>query len=524
MAVTQEQIKTAFNNLINKIGNNFSFLAEKKANAELDNLTETAEKHFLNKKQVTNCILEAPHGVLEVINNGKAVKVPKGLKVIFGDGKNSDLSLNGFEYTVQNEIIAELSETIDRRHVFFLSVDKDKNKCNIDYRTISSQYFEQAEMPTISVNECTWLNTDANIWYNISEVTKKWEKVYRVKLGYADITNGVITEIKTFQPLRMITYSDRLTDINEPDYTKGETVTYNTVYTAPEDGEIFVATSIGVSSNVFDGQDRNKYTEIWGIIGKKVSVQKTETGGELTKEISYEYPIAGTYNIEIPTNGYYKVWLVGGGGNGISQLNMYSVAANAGGGSGAGFIGELYLNAGRHTVVVGSGGQATTIDGITAGAGGNAAFTNLVNSTAGAGGAISITGQIRNVELQVNGNSGNAGIGAHTPGGASVYGGYGTGGASNSSPTGGYFKLYGMYQESTLSNEINVQGASCYRHRQSVVWDGDGNTVSAGGINSAVIPIHKGNQFMLFTYWANASQISSEIIFYPYKYNTSVNM
>ena len=35
------------------------------ANTDLSNLTDEGEKHFLNKTQITNCILEAPNGVVE---------------------------------------------------------------------------------------------------------------------------------------------------------------------------------------------------------------------------------------------------------------------------------------------------------------------------------------------------------------------------------------------------------------------------------------------------------------------------
>lgn len=50
--------------------------------------------------------MEAPNGVLQVINSGKTVKIPKGLKVLVADGINSDGTLNNFEFELTEDMLA----------------------------------------------------------------------------------------------------------------------------------------------------------------------------------------------------------------------------------------------------------------------------------------------------------------------------------------------------------------------------------------------------------------------------------
>lgn len=99
-------------NFSNKLPTNTSYWAEYYstdyfANKSLSNLNATGEKHFVNKTQVTNCILEAP-----LINSritvwtvsGSTLTIKAGVKVLIPNGRNADGSLNNIEYTVANDI------------------------------------------------------------------------------------------------------------------------------------------------------------------------------------------------------------------------------------------------------------------------------------------------------------------------------------------------------------------------------------------------------------------------------------
>lgn len=130
--------------------------------------------------------------------------------------------------------------------------------------------------------------------------------------------------------------------------------------------------------------------------------------------------------------------------------NGQAYVNGGGGGSGACFMGEIYLTAGDHTITVGGYNGATSVDGlIVAGRGSSGAGNTHIEangywgSSAGVGGTVSVTGQTQNVTMQANGNSGanftgDATATVHSAGGASFYNGWGAGASSNGSPSTGY--------------------------------------------------------------------------------------
>lgn len=185
----------------------------------------------------------------------------------------------------------------------------------------------------------------------------------------------------------------------------------------------------------------------------------TTVTGSPEINFNFETATAGNYTINVPVSGYYSVIVVGAGANGGLALNSYSKNSTWGGGSGAAFVGELYLTEGTHTVTVGGvSGGASSIDGLIVAGGGQAGSGGPYNltPTSGAGGTISVTGTVRNVTLQSNGNKGAAGHNdgfTHTSGGASVYSGYGAGGASNGSASSGFVSI-NIHIPATLNESV----------------------------------------------------------------------
>jgi len=167
--------------------------------------------------------------------------------------------------------------------------------------------------------------------------------------------------------------------------------------------------------------------------------------------------IDGTYTINIQTSGYYSVKLVGGGGGGRNGYN----SPNAYGGSGAAFVGEVYLNTGSHNIVV--GGYNNNGDGadsilydengnvlITAGGGKYATSAGaFLPAYDGAGGTLTIASgvQTQNVTVQSNGGTGASG---------SKYNGYGQGGYSTTQEgrTDGYFSIVLPSASSNISYKV----------------------------------------------------------------------
>ena len=156
------------------------------------------------------------------------------------------------------------------------------------------------------------------------------------------------------------------------------------------------------------------------------------------------FATAGTYSINIPTSGVYDVVAVGGGAGGAWGYDVYGIRHTASGGSGAGFVGKIYIAAGTYTAYVGTGGTPagnggyggaggnTEIVGvISAGGGAAGAYATWGNQTGSAGGVMSISTTVESSSLNVNGNSGVGAFNAASVGGVSVFNGYGKGGDAN---------------------------------------------------------------------------------------------
>ena len=181
----------------------------------------------------------------------------------------------------------------------------------------------------------------------------------------------------------------------------------------------------------------------------------------------HTYQTAGAYALTLPA-GDHEVVLVGGGGGGAqcaqsSMLGFYI----AGGGAGAHYKGVLRLPSGGYTVTVGNGGAAGVANYSFAATAANGGETKLTgpgsvvyvsagggvggrvtgaSGTGGGGGTVSIgsTTTVVSTTSNTSGNSGNGGwnvsIGSAS-GGASVYGGYGWGGANTANGGPGFFQI-----------------------------------------------------------------------------------
>ena len=175
-------------------------------------------------------------------------------------------------------------------------------------------------------------------------------------------------------------------------------------------------------------------------------------------QVLFERTASGSTSFKISETIDANVFLVAGGGGGCGWGNR-----SIGGGSGSGFVGRIIIPAGTYTINVGAGAYGVDIDqdGSTSygGTGGQSSIGNLVVTYGGTGGRVgrdhfdgglgggmpSVNAQIVATNLRVAGNNGSRLSGGNAPGGNSVYGGYGTGGAavnaSGKYGTSGYVKI-----------------------------------------------------------------------------------
>ena len=89
-----------------------------KSNTELDNLSEQGEKHFLNKQQISNCILEIPQRIKYTLQDG-TLTIKKGSQVIVPYGTTNENFTKVGSPTIVDAIASGFSESD-----YLISTDK----------------------------------------------------------------------------------------------------------------------------------------------------------------------------------------------------------------------------------------------------------------------------------------------------------------------------------------------------------------------------------------------------------------
>ena len=110
------------------------------ANSDLSNLTTTGEKHFLNKSQITNCLLEIPQRIKYTLENGTlTIKAGSVVIVPYGtEDKTADLP-KGATFINENFKVydTQYTEDSDGNGKFFVWVELRKDLDIITLKTIS---------------------------------------------------------------------------------------------------------------------------------------------------------------------------------------------------------------------------------------------------------------------------------------------------------------------------------------------------------------------------------------------------
>lgn len=217
------------------------------ANVSLSNLNEVGEKHFLNKTQITNCILEAPNGVATY--SGNTITVKQGLKVLMPNGRNADGSLKNIEYTVPNGSAYNVSTTTTSNAFIIVNNPVSEGEKNV-YIWWDKAVFIQEEEPTnlssvLQNSPIIWYQPSKNIWWYLKRnATTPYDWVDSgglCPIGYFD-KGGTTTiqSLTSYQPVELLKRTDKaqITSWSFPSskYINLTLGAYGSTYTAPADG------------------------------------------------------------------------------------------------------------------------------------------------------------------------------------------------------------------------------------------------------------------------------------------------
>lgn len=187
------------------------------ANSDLSNLTETGEKHFLNKSQITNCLLEIPQRIKYTLENG-VLTILKGSVCIVPYGtedKTADLP-KGATFINENLKVfdTQYTEDADGNGKFFVWVELQNDTQALSFPVTGKgqifYYFKGSEfgftgllLDRISSGTIAPTETNTQYWFDTNNnLVKEYSnkaftgKICSFPLGIGTIgTNDTWTEI-----------------------------------------------------------------------------------------------------------------------------------------------------------------------------------------------------------------------------------------------------------------------------------------------------------------------------------------
>lgn len=215
------------------------------ADTDLSNLTDEGEKHFLNKTQITNCMLEAPNGIATY--SGTTVTVQAGTNYLFPNGRNSNNTLQNTNFTAASNITGTMSGSTAGTFVVFVTSELELIFAN------QSNYFITNTQPT-ALNDSTtagvWFNPQTNLIYQCAATasTPSWSTFEGAICATLSYDGSTITAFNPTYPIELsnklnitldnvtLTTKETVNTWGNYDYTAGIVVPKNTPVTAETNG------------------------------------------------------------------------------------------------------------------------------------------------------------------------------------------------------------------------------------------------------------------------------------------------
>ena len=165
------------------------------ANPDLSNLTSTGEKHFVNKSQITNCLLSIPQLVPQPVVADNTLTFSQGLTVIVPYGKSAPIlevggSLNGGE-------IVDISW--DGQNLFYVvkygakTYTKNKTSNSDEYVLMNAAgalsglpfdfAFSSATEPEVTEQHAIWYDSTNNIVKWSADTGSSWANYYSLPVA-----------------------------------------------------------------------------------------------------------------------------------------------------------------------------------------------------------------------------------------------------------------------------------------------------------------------------------------------------
>lgn len=158
--------------------------------SDIQDLQDTkCDKKIKSSGFITNCIIEAPNGVLSY--SGSNVTAYSGLKVLIPDGKNDDGSFKNLEYTLENNVIKDFSNTTINGALY------------IDNSGVLYAYASETEGATVGSSfSGVFYNTSTNFINPVASGVVD-ETVKLCRIGEIKVSSGTFNSFISYEPLKI---------------------------------------------------------------------------------------------------------------------------------------------------------------------------------------------------------------------------------------------------------------------------------------------------------------------------------
>ena len=195
---------------------------------------------FVDKNSITNCILEAPNGVMVLASDNINFTLKQGLKVLVPNGRNADGTLKNTETTLTSDAVyTGLTSVSNLTYYAFVDAQGDAHVTSV----YQSGMYEDIDDSIVANQATLYFAIDKNKTYLRTQSATSWTEVSWAFVGTITKTSAGST-VHPEQPICLIKQSDRplLIEWGMPDYSAGvDYANDTTVKTAPSNGVLVIS-------------------------------------------------------------------------------------------------------------------------------------------------------------------------------------------------------------------------------------------------------------------------------------------
>lgn len=239
-----QEINENFIALANQITENKEYTDSKIEDVRTSVTEDRADKKLTNTSLITNCVLEAPNGI--VTYTGNTLTVKSGLKVLIPNGRNTDGSYKSIQRTLSQD---KLLTGIKNNTVSVVFVGQN----SVD--TVSAIQFG-TKTPPFSLG--IWYNPVENQTYKYNTNTSEWELFPCCVVASYENPEDTVKNVKENYTVGLLKENDisSILAFGQPAYEEAVSKSIATTHSAPVNGYLF--------ASVETQQNQSKFLNVQG--------------------------------------------------------------------------------------------------------------------------------------------------------------------------------------------------------------------------------------------------------------------